>query len=136
VKEETQDPNGTLATLEEDYPIFAHCPAVCIANAYGFTVFARGDKQRKDEKGWADYVAMAFDARVKKQIGSPPPDSSAHWFSKYSPYEDRVFHLWESSVPPAYISIPDSDKINVKIDVYDKAGHISNTVALDAQYLK
>jgi hypothetical protein len=133
VKEESQDTNGTLVTLEEDYPIFAHCPAVGVVNSYSFGISERSDKQSKNEKLWADHLAMDFDAHMKKQIGPPPPDSSEHWFSKYNQYADQVWQLWESSVPPIYISIPDSDKIHVKIHVYDKAGNVSNTVELDAK---
>jgi hypothetical protein len=131
VNEVSTDPNGTSVALEEDYPIFAHCPmAVAEVNGYGFSISARNDEQRKDERLWADHVGMDFDARVKEQAGPEPPES-ADW-SRYSQYADRRFELWKSSLPPIYISIPDSDKINVKIHVYDKAGNISNTVQLDA----
>lgn len=130
VTEESQDPNGTAITLEEDYPIFAHCPAVGVVNGYGFSISARNDEQRKDERLWADHVGMDFDAGVKKQIGPEPPESSADWFHEYVQYASRVFELWKSSVPPIYISTPNSDKINVQIHVYDKAGNISNTVDL------
>ena len=54
-------------------------------------------------------------------------------FREYNNYVARRFDLWKSSVPLIYISIPDSDKINVKIHVYDKADNISNTVELDAR---
>ena len=135
VKEVSQDPNGTPVELEEDYPIFAHCPAVGVVNGYGFSISARNDEQRKDERLWADHVEN-FDARLKKQLGPEPPmpssESSADW-SRISQYGNRRFELWKSSVPPIYISIPDSDKINVKIHVYDKADNISNTVELDAR---
>ena len=53
VEEELRDPNGTTITLEENYPIFAHCPAVGVVNMYGFRISARSDKDRKDEKLWA-----------------------------------------------------------------------------------
>ncbi len=129
VNEVSPDPNGTPVALEEDYPIFAHCPAVAVANGYGFSISARNDEQRKDERLWVDHVGTDFDSQVKKQIGPEPPEPSVDWFREY---DDRMFELWKSSVPPIYISIPDSDKINVKIHVYDKAGNISNTVELDA----
>jgi len=136
VNEVSQDPNGTPVALEEDYPIFAHCPAVGVVNGYGFSISARNDEQRKDERLWADHVGN-FDAMVKKQIGPEPPEpsseSSVDWFREYNNYVARRFELWKSSVPPIYISIPDSDKINVKIHVYDKADNISNTVELDAK---
>jgi hypothetical protein len=130
VNEVSQDPNGTPVSLEEDYPIFAHCPAVGVANGYGFSISARNDEQRKDERLWADHVGTDFGALVRKQIGPEPPEPSVDWFREY---DDRMFELWKSSVPPIYISIPDSDKINVKIHIYDKAGNISNTVELDAR---
>ena len=137
VNEVSQDPNGTPVALEEDYPIFAHCPTAVVAvNVYGFSISARNDEQRKNERLWADHVGN-FDALVKKQIGPEPPEpsseSSVDLFREYNNYTARRFELWKSSVPPIYISIPDSDKINVKIHVYDKADNISNTVELDAR---
>jgi hypothetical protein len=128
VNEVSQDPNGTPVALEEHYPIFAHCPAVGVVNSYGFSISARNDEQRKDERLWADHVGTDFDAQVKKQIGPEPSQPSVDWFREY---DDRMFELWKSSGPPIYISIPDSDKIHVRIHVYDKAGNISNTVELD-----
>ena len=75
---------------------------------------------------------MDFDAQVQKML-EPLPDLSGGRFSKHFQYTSKIYKFWESSVPPIYISIPASDKINVKIHIYDKAGNVSNTVELAAK---
>jgi len=130
IKEESQDQNGVVTTLEEDYPAFIHDPRIGVANTYAFDISTRKGEHRKNIKDWEDHLAMDFDSQVKQQIGPPPPDSSEDWYHKYEQYSTRVFKLWKSSLPTIYISIPDHDKINVRIYVYDKAGNKSNTAEL------
>jgi hypothetical protein len=129
IREELKDPNGIVTTLEEDYPIFAHDPGVCVANAYGgFKIFARKDEKRKDEKVWEDYLKMDFDAKVSQL---ELPSSSKNWYENEVEKYDRIFQLLESLQPAIFISMPNSDKLKVWIYVYDKAGNKSNTIELD-----
>lgn len=137
IREELQDPNGTLTTIEESYPIFAHYPGVGLVLTYAFEISARNGEQRKAEKLWTDHL-MNFDAQLKAEQIKPPPGSSGgwDWIDEYSEYSNRVFQLWRSSVPTMFISIPDPDKLIVWVHIYDRAGNVSNSVKLiDRRYL-
>ena len=128
IREESKDPNGIVTILEDDYPIFAHDPGVCVASAYGgFEIFARKDEQRKDEKAWEDYLNMDFDAKVSQlELTS----SSKNWYEYEVEKYDRIYRLLESLQPAIFISMPNSDKLKVWIYVYDRAGNKSNTIEL------
>ena len=128
IREESKDPNGIVTTLEEDYPIFAHYPAVCVTNIYGgFEIFARKDGQRKDEKAWEDFLMMDFDAKVS-QLELP---SSKNWYEDEKKKYDSIYQLWRSLKPAIFISMPNSEKLKVWIYVYDTAGNKSNTIELN-----
>jgi len=134
IREESKDPNDTVTTLEEDYPVFAHHPGFIAANMYGFDISVRKGEQKKDEKAWDDHLKMDFVAQVNHL---KPPSSSVDWNSVdwMSDNIDTktyriVYKLWKSSLPTIFISIPSSDKLKVWIYVYDKAGNKSNTTEL------
>jgi hypothetical protein len=135
IREESKYPNGTVTTLEEKYPVFAHYPGFIVANQYGFYISARKGEQRMDEKAWDDYLKMDFVAQVNHLI--PPSSSvdsnSVDWMSDDIDTKtyDKVYKLWRSSLPTIFISIPNSDNLNVSIYVYDRAGNKSNTVELE-----
>lgn len=135
IREESNDPNGSIITLEEDYPVFAHHPGFIAANMYGFDISIRKDEQRKDEKAWDDHLEMDFVAQVSHL---KPPSSSVDWNSVDwmsddidTKTYDMVYKLWRSSLPTIFISIPNSDNLNISIYVYDRAGNKSNTVELE-----
>jgi len=130
IREESKDPNGTVTTLEEKYPVFAHHPGFIAANQYGFYISARKGEQRMDEKAWDDHLKMDFVAQVNHL---KPPSSSVDWMSDdidTKTYK-MVYKLWKSSLPTIFISIPNSDNLNISIYVYDRAGNKSNTVELE-----
>ncbi len=127
LKEESREANGAINILEEDYPVFVHSPGLAPVNHYPIPFFTRMNEQRKDEKIWFDYLAMDFDAKMD-QIKLP--HSSGDWLSDKIEYYERVYELWEKTLPPVWISIPDPNTLNVWIYVYDKAGHKSNSVRL------
>lgn len=135
IREESKDPNGTVTTLEEDYPVFAHHPGFIAANMYGFDISARKGEQRMDEKAWDDHLKMDFVAQVNHL---KPPSSSVDWKSVDWMSDDidtktysKVYKFWKSSLPTIFISIPNSDNLNIWIYVYDRAGNKSNTVELE-----
>ena len=66
----------------------------------------RTANERKDEKLWQEYVS----------------EDPLENIEEYVPWEERV--------PPIYISIPEPDKVDVWIWIYDKAGHKSEPVKL------
>ena len=129
IKEESQDPNGIVNIFEEDYPAFAHHPGIFGANSYIFPISIRKNGQLKNDKLWNKYLTMDFDAQVK-QIKVP---KSGDWFAEVGEYYDRVYKLWKESLPTIYISIPNYNKLNVRIQVYDKAGNKSNSLKLSDQ---
>ena len=129
IREESKDPNGTVTVLEEDYPVFAHYPGFVVANMYGFDISVRKDEKRKDENAWDDHLKMDFDAQVSHLRS---PTSSKDWMSddhSVGTYK-KVYKLWKSSIPKIFISRPNSDKLNISIYVYDRAGNKSNTIEL------
>lgn len=125
IKEELQDTNGAKTVLEE-YPVFAHHPGILGANRYSFPISIRKNGQRKDDKLWTEYLAMDFDTQVK-QI---KVTKSGDWLTEESEYWGKLYKLWKDSLPPIYISIPDSNELNVWIRIYDEAGNRSNSIRL------
>lgn len=129
IKEESQDPNGTANILTEDYPAFVHHPCIIGVNSYIFPISIRKNGQLKNNKLWTEYLTMDFDAQVK-QIKVP---KSGDWFAEVGEYWDRVYKLWNESLPTIYTSIPDPNELNIWMHVYDKAGNKSNSIKLSDQ---
>jgi hypothetical protein len=120
LREELRDLNGRVIELEERYPVFAHYPVIGVFDHCPVPVRVRDAGQRKDEGQWADYLDMDFDRIVKEQLPDrSPPD-----------FWSRLWRLWEDTVPAVWISIPEADKVDVSLYVYDQAGHKSNVVNL------
>jgi hypothetical protein len=120
VREESHDPNGRVITLEEHYPVFAHDPAIGVFDHCPVPVHIRDAHQRKDEKQWADYLAIDFDRLVRERV--PNRSSPNFW--------DGVWRLWEETLPAVWVSLPEAGKVDVSLYVYDEAGHKSNVVNL------
>jgi hypothetical protein len=112
VKEEWSDPNGSRIVLEEQYPVCAQLPTETY-QVVSVPAQIRSVGQRKDEKLWADWVAMDFDKLVEKTLPSGSPT--------------QIYQLWKDMVPALWVSLP-SEKGSVSVYVYDKAGHKSNAV--------
>lgn len=126
--EESYEPNGTV---EEEYPVFAHFRLESILTWYDFPVHVRDANQNKDATLWNDYLAMDFNDALRKAIDDGKvlvepsvvtPTEPAVWRAKYA--------FWEMSLPPAWVSVPAADHVDVSIYVYDRAGHKSNAVEL------
>ncbi len=133
IREEIYDSNGTVETIEEEYPVFAHHPETDVVNFYAFDISVRRGKSKKNEKAWNDYLTMDFDAQVRKlELPSPSENSFASELERFK----KIVQLWKSSLPTIFISLPDPGKLNIWIQVYDKAGNISNTVDLVDHTLK
>jgi hypothetical protein len=122
VREESHGADGTTTVREEQYPVFAHLRPVWIATAYGrysVPIRIRDAHQRKDEKQWADYLAIDFEKLVKEKLADTSPD---FWYN--------FWRLWESTMPAVWISLPEPNRVDVSFYIYDKAGHKSNGVNL------
>jgi hypothetical protein len=137
VREESRDPNGTVHILEEEYPALVHYPNLSIVSTYGIPVSIRNNNQRKDEKHWKDYVSMNFD-NLKEQVikhhervALPPSSEEAIVYpSEMMEFWDKIQKQWQESLPSIWMSMPEPNKTNIWIQVYDKAGHKSNIVNL------
>jgi hypothetical protein len=127
LKEESREADSAINILEEEYPLFVHYQGLATVNHYSIPFFTRTNEQRKDEEVWSDYLAMDFDAKMK-QIKLP--NKTGDWLSDMIEYYEEVYKLWEKTLPPVWISIPDPNTLNVWIYVYDKAGHKSNSLRL------
>jgi len=79
--------------VEEEYPLFMGVPSKA-ANSYVFPVRIRQGNERKDESSWQTYIERGG------------------WSSEY--LED---------MPPVWVSVPESGKIDLEVLLYDAAGH-------------
>jgi hypothetical protein len=136
VKEETQNTKGTVSILEEEYPVFISYPHILGSDNYKISFSIRKNNQRKDDKLWEAFTLMDFSELKKKgdkyisNVLKPPP-SVLESFSEIIDTKERdaLIREWLQTLPPLWISIPDPNT-SVWIQVYDKAGHKSNTVQL------
>jgi hypothetical protein len=90
-----QRPRSDMSPLvvEEEYPLFTGVPCKA-ANPYVFPVRIRQGNERKDESSWQTYIE--------------------HGGGGGGSLED---------MPPVWISVPESGKIDIEIRLYDAAGH-------------
>jgi hypothetical protein len=114
VKEEWSDPNGTRVVLKEQYPVYTHRSMNSPYHLMNVPVRVRKVGQRKDEKLWADYVAMDYEKLLKDTV---PAGSFA-----------EILQLWQDTLPAIRVSLPSPEKLSVSVYVYDKAEHESNAV--------
>jgi hypothetical protein len=120
VRETSHDPNGAVIVLEERYPIFAHYPLTVSYHCHLVPVLVRDDHQRKDEKQWAEYLAIDWDRLVKARVRDR--SSPTFW--------DSLWGVWNDTLPPVWISLPEQGRIEVSVWVFDRAGRESNVVNL------
>jgi hypothetical protein len=137
LKEESQDPNGTVNILKEDYPCFIHYPYFTAASSYAIPVSIRKNNQRKGEKLWEDYVSMDLEYLRKqaseyyRRITLPPWSKNALTdFSEIEEEVGKIMSQWEESLPTVWISIPEPNQKTVWIQVYDEAGNRSDFIKL------
>lgn len=112
IEEEHVDSNDVRTTLVEKYPIFTHldCNVVrfCLV-----PVLELDENQRKHEEQWQKYVntprqqlRKEYMRRLKKK----------YW--------------WRDTLPPVWLSIPEPNKVYVRLGAYDRAGHQSEQINL------
>jgi len=122
VKEQYIDPNGMTTTIEEDYPLFVNALDTLISEHTMFPIRIRDKNQRKDRCLWLEYANLNLDELIRKYL-----DKKQH-------VGDDTFTrgvLWkEKEMPPVYISVPDPNKVQVFISIYDRAGNESESIKL------
>jgi hypothetical protein len=122
IKEQYIDPNGTITTLEEDYPVFVNSLTSVISGHIRFPIQIRDKHQRKDRCLWLEYANRNLDALIRKYLDKRPQDSG-------DTFTRGV--LWkEKEMPPIYISVPDPNRVQVFISIYDRAGNESESIKL------
>lgn len=122
IKEQYIDPNGTTTTLEEDYPVFVNRLTSVISEHIRFPIRIRDKHQRKDRCLWLEYANRNLDALIRKYLDKRQHDSG-------DTFTRGV--LWkEKEMPPVYISVPDPDKVQVFMSIYDRAGNESESIKL------
>ena len=105
ITEKYLEPDGEKTELQEDYPAYVHDENIAAVDAYWFKVQIRDKKQQKDEKLWKEYEDTNLEELTKENVR-------------------------EDTLPPIWISIPEPNKVDVWVSVYDKAGHKSEPVKL------
>ena len=127
IKERYIDPNGSITTLEEDYPVFVNTLSTIIAAYIRFPIHIRDKDQRKDKYAWLEYSNRNLDELIRLNIDERQRNSS----------DNHPQDIPFKKTPPIYISVPDPNKVNVEISIYDKAGNESDSIELLAgKYIK
>jgi hypothetical protein len=94
----------------EEYPIYVHADSTRIVRPGSIPVYLRDKGQQKDESRWEEYIRGD---RIDKW-------SMGHTGGTY--YRDTL--------PPVYISLPDPNKVDVLVYLYDRRGNKSPPVEL------
>lgn len=102
IKEKYTDSNGIVTNLIEEYPVayFRKYPTNIPALAVPIDI--RNSNQRKSEKDWKDYIDSQNIVADNRQD-------------------------WYSTLPIVWISMPEPNKTEVEVYVYDRGGHKSNS---------
>jgi hypothetical protein len=116
IREQSIDPNGVVATLEEEYPVFVfwRYRPLDTLDEYLLDADPRDAGQRKDDISWQQYAERRHDQYTTwmKEGGMAP---------------------WRSGVrmPTIWMSIPQQNKMRILVAVYDEAGNESEYVELE-----
>jgi len=97
-------------TLTEEYPVFNH--RNLFKDAYGLAVPVkkRDDGQRKSEQQWQEYIQGKGINDLARVIQSA--------------------QNWKATLPDVWFSVPEPNKLEVEVYLYDIAGHKSQPVNL------
>ena len=125
LREKHEEPNGTIVTIDENYPVFVSALKPSTLNdCRAIKVQLRDEKQRKDEWAWLQY---------ENQVLYPLLDKYAIKGNILEP--DTTIKIPDES-PPIYISVPDPNHVHVEISVYDKAGNESDWIELKSKLIQ
>ena len=108
IREEYNDANGLQTLLTEEYPAFVHRMSSELLLSRPCPVKIRDGDQRKNAQLWDEYVKG-------EGIDVSSLQSRDHWIE---------------TLPAVWISIPEPNRVDVYVYVYDKAGHKSDPVKL------
>jgi hypothetical protein len=114
IEEERVDPNRVRMALSERYPVFTHLDPRGIAQFKPFPVQVRDEDQRKPDDQWQTYVSTPL-----QQLRE-----------EYMRRLNKEYASWRDTLPPVWVSVPEPNKVDVRLRVYDEAGHLSEPVSL------
>ncbi len=114
VEEECVDSNGVTTTLVEKYPVFTHLSDWGVVEFKFIPVLVRDENQRKPEEKWQKYVSTPLQ-QLRKE---------------YKKRLKKTYCSWGDTLPPVWVSIPDPNKVYVRLRAYDRAGHQSEQINL------
>jgi hypothetical protein len=114
LQEEKQGTGREKDLLVEEYPVFTYNSPTGALHVRTIPVHFRQAGERKNEQQWRDYL------QGKGSGESFTGDNERFW----------------KTLPPVYVSIPEPNKVDVRIYVYDRGGHKSNLIRLVHQEWK
>jgi hypothetical protein len=113
VEEEYVDSNGVMTTLVEKYPVYTHLDRGVVCFSF-VPVLLRDKNQRKSEEQWQKYVSTPLQ-QIRKE---------------YMKRLKKTYWSWRDSLPQVWVSIPEPNKVYVRLRAYDRAGHQSEQMNL------
>lgn len=120
IKEEQIGADSVFKTLYERYPVFIFCLPFITCDVHLVPIQIRTKQQQKDEGLWRKYLDLDYEELYKNYTKERArSDDTAY---------PEVF--WEETLPPVWLSIPEPNKVDVWIWVYDKTGNKSEPVRL------
>jgi len=114
IEEEHVDSNGIRTTILEKYPVFTHLDNSGVVRFIFVPVLVRDENQRKPEDQWQKYVSTP-----RQQLRE-----------EYMRRLKKKYWSWRDTLPPVCISVPEPNKLDVRLCVYDRTGHLSEQVSL------
>jgi hypothetical protein len=114
MREERQGTDRQKDVLVEEYPVFTYYSSTNVLQYRTMPIQIRRSDERKNEQQWQDFLE-----------GKGPDQSFANAAERF----------WKA-LPPVYVSIPEPNKVDVCVYVYDRGGYKSNLVRLYHQRWK
>jgi len=96
--------------LSEEYPVYVHARPHRIVDSCIIPVYVRDKGQQKDEARWEEYVR-------------------GDWIDEWS-LRHTGGRYYLDTMAPVYVSLPDPNKVDVLIYLYDRGGNKSPPVEL------
>jgi hypothetical protein len=122
-EEEQVDPNGVRRTLVEKYPVFAHYSNGTtdqgVNGRWVIPVRVREGKERKPEQHWREYLATSHQRLRDEYTKRLRADFAGTYHAGF----------WKDTLPPIYVSAPEGDRLDVRLCLYDRGGHLSDHVS-------
>jgi hypothetical protein len=99
------------AEYAEEYPVYVHARPSRVIDTRPVPVYLRNKGQQKDESRWEEYVRG---------------DKIDEWSIRH------VDRYYQDTMPPVYVSLPDPNKVDVLVYLYDRGGNKSPPVEVVA----